>query len=54
MLGKMSTPSSQRKAYGRWGLENSKWKWLFLFFQKQEAWEEAAEVCVQIGRSNWE
>lgn len=23
-------------------------------FQKQEAWEEAAEVCVQIGRSNWD
>lgn len=23
-------------------------------FQKQEAWEEAAEVCVQIGRTNWD
>lgn len=23
-------------------------------FQEQEAWEEAAEVCAQIGRSNWD
>lgn len=28
LWGKCPHPAGQRKAYGGWGLEGSKWKWL--------------------------